>query len=140
MAEMKTKQTHSSVPAFLKAIKDDRVRQDCQTLVGLMEEATGEKARLWGASMVGFGSYHYVYGSGREGDWPLTAFAPRKQNLTIYIMPGFADYKELLARLGAHKTAVSCLYVKQLSDVHLTTLKKLIIASVKDMKKRVAAR
>jgi len=89
--------------------------------------------------MVGFGSYHYVYASGREGDWPVTAFAPRKQNLTVYIMPGFAEYQELLAKLGPHKTAVSCLYIKRLSDVHLPTLKKIITASVKYMKKTYPA-
>jgi hypothetical protein len=136
MAEPKTKETRASVPAFLKTLKDESVREDCRTLIGLMEAATGEKARMWGASMVGFGSYHYVYETGREGDWPLTAFAPRKQNLTIYIMPGFAEYRTLLSKLGPHKTAVSCLYVKRLSDLHIPTLKKLITASVKDVKKR----
>lgn len=105
-------------------------------LAGLMEAATGEKPKIWGAGLVGFGSYHYKYASGREGDWPLTAFAARKTNLTVYIMPGFGEYQDLLEKLGPHKTAVSCLYIKRLSDVHVPTLKKLITRSVKDIKKR----
>jgi hypothetical protein len=139
MAEMKTQKTTASVATFLKAIKDPQVRADCQTLVEIMQAVTGEKPRMWGTGLVGFGSYHYVYASGREGDWPLTAFAPRKQNLTVYIMPGFAQHQDLLAKLGPHKTAVSCLYIKRLSDIHLPTLKKIITASVKHMKKTYAA-
>jgi hypothetical protein len=139
MAEAKTKKTPASVPAFLTAIKDDEVRADCRKLVAIMQAATGQKPRLWGTGLVGFGSYHYVYASGREGDWPITAFAPRKQNLTVYVMPGFGEYQDLLARLGPHKTAVSCLYIKRLSDVHLPTLKKIITASVKQMKKKYPA-
>lgn len=139
MAEMKTKKTTRSVPAFLKSIKDEQVRADCQTLVAMMQAATGWKPQLWGTGLVGFGSYHYVYASGREGDWPVTAFAARKQNLTVYIMPGFAEYQDLLAKLGPHKTAVSCLYIKRLSDVHLPTLKKIVAGSVKQMKKRYPA-
>lgn len=139
MAEMKTKKTSRSVPAFLKSIKDDQVRADCQVLIEMMQSATGQKAQLWGTGLVGFGSYHYVYASGREGDWPVTAFAARKQNLTVYIMPGFGEYQDLLAKLGPHKTAVSCLYIKRLSDVHLPTLKKIVTASVKHMKKTYPA-
>jgi hypothetical protein len=139
MAEMKTKKTRASVPAFIKAIKDEQVRADCQALIKMMEQATGSKPQLWGTGLVGFGSYHYVYAGGREGDWPVTAFAARKQNLTVYIMPGFAEYQDLLAKLGPHKTAVSCLYIKRLSDVHLPTLKKIVAGSVKQMKKRYPA-
>lgn len=139
MAEMKTKKTTRSVPAFLKSIKDEQVRADCQTLVTMMQAATGWKPQLWGTGLVGFGSYHYVYASGREGDWPVTAFAARKQNLTVYIMPGFVEYQDLLAKLGPHKTAVSCLYIKRLSDVHLPTLKKIVTGSLKQMKKRYPA-
>lgn len=139
MAELKTKKTNASVLSFVKSIKDDQVRADCRTLISLMQAVTGQKPRLWGTGLVGFGSYHYVYASGREGDWPVTAFAPRKQNLTVYIMPGFAEYQDLLARLGPHKTAVSCLYIKRLSDVHLPTLKKIVAASVKHMKKTYPA-
>ena len=139
MAEAKTKQTTASVTAFLAAIKDDQVRADCRKLVAIMQAATGQKPRLWGTGLVGFGSYHYVYASGREGDWPVTAFSPRKQNLTVYIMPGFGRYQDLLAKLGPHKTAVSCLYIKRLSDVHLPTLKKIITSSVKQMKKTYPA-
>lgn len=139
MAELKTKKTTASVPAFFKSIKDEQVRADCQTLAAMMQAATGSKPQLWGTGLVGFGSYHYVYASGREGDWPVTAFAARKQNLTVYIMPGFADYEDLLAKLGPHKKAVSCLYIKRLSDVHLPTLKKIVTGSVKQMKKRYPA-
>jgi hypothetical protein len=139
MAELKTKKTRRSVPAFLTSIKDAQVRADCRTLIAMMRAVTGSKPQLWGTGLVGFGSYHYVYASGREGDWPVTAFAPRKQNLTVYIMPGFAQYQDLLARLGPHKTAVSCLYIRRLSDVHLPTLKKIVSASVKHMKKAYPA-
>jgi hypothetical protein len=102
-----------------------------------MREITGEEPAMWGSSIVGFGSYHYVYASGREGDWFLTGFAPRKQALTMYIMSGFSEYDELLEKLGKFKTGKACLYVKKLDDIHLPTLKKLIRQSVKQ--KRAAA-
>ena len=88
---------------------------------------------MWGSNIVGFGSYHYVYASGREGDWPLTAFSPRKQNITLYIVAGFEQYEGLLAKLGRHSCGKSCLYIKRLSDVHVPTLKKLVTASVRHM-------
>ncbi len=90
---------------------------------------------MWGSSIVGFGNYHYKYESGREGDWFLTGFSPRKQNLTLYIMPGFAQYDELMKKLGKHKTGKSCLYIKSLEDINLPTLKQLIQQSVKHMTK-----
>ena len=98
-----------------------------------MEEVTGEKAVMWGDSIVGFGTYHYVYASGREGDWPVTGFAPRKQALTLYIMSGFDQYDELLARLGKHSTGKSCLYIKRLSDVDVDVLRELVAESVAHM-------
>jgi Domain of unknown function (DU1801) len=135
MAELKTRATNASVSKFLNAIKDDGLRQDRWTLVDIMEKATKAKARMWGTGIVGFGSFHYTYASGREGDWMLTAFAPRKQNLTLYVMPGFDGREELMKQLGKHSGGKSCIYVKRLSDLHLPTLKKLVGESVKYLRK-----
>lgn len=135
MAELKTKPTKASVEKFLNQIPDEARREDCFTVARLMEEITGSKPQMWGESIVGFGSYHYKYASGQEADWPLTGFSPRKRDLTLYIMPGFQQHKDLMDQLGKHSTGVSCLYIKRLSDVHLPTLKKLIRLSVKSMKK-----
>ena len=99
-----------------------------------MKEATGAEPRMWGASIVGFGDFHYKYATGREGDWFLTGFAPRKRDLTLYIMAGFEPYKALMARLGKHKTGKSCLYVKRLGDVDIGVLKELVSASVEHLK------
>ncbi len=136
MAELKTQKTNVSVPAFLNAIEDPQRRADCKAVSKLMQEVTGEKPAMWGPSIVGFGSYRYVYETGRTGEWLLIGFSPRKQNLTLYIMAGFDGYPELMAKLGPHTTGKSCLYVKRLSDLHLPTLKKLMAGSVKAMKKR----
>jgi hypothetical protein len=135
MAELKTKPRTASVARFLNAIKDEQLRRDCRVLVDIMEKATNAKPQMWGTSIVGFGSYHYKYASGREGDWMLTAFAPRKQNITIYIMGGFDRYDDLMSRLGKHTCGKSCLYIKRLADVHLPTLEKLVDASVKHLRK-----
>ena len=134
MAELKTKETKASVEKFLNQVPDEARREDCFQVAKIMEEITGHKPKMWGPSIVGFGSYHYKYASGREGDWPIIAFSPRKQDLTIYIMPGFQKYADLLKQLGKHRTGKSCLYIKRLSDVHVPTLKKLIRESVKQMK------
>jgi hypothetical protein len=133
MAEQKTRPTNESVVEFLNAVPDEHKRQDCFTLLEMMGEITGSEPKLWGSSMVGFGSYHYKYASGHEGDTFLTGFSPRKQNLVFYIMAGFDQYEELLARLGKHTIGKSCLYVKRLSDVDLPTLRTLIQASVDHM-------
>lgn len=133
MAELKTKENNASVSAFVKSIENDEKRKDCQTLLALMKEITGKRPKMWGDSIVGFGRYHYKYKSGREGDWFVTGFSPRKQNLTVYIMCGFDDYEGLLKKLGKYKTAVSCLYIKRLSDVDLNVLRELIAKSVEDM-------
>ena len=101
-----------------------------------MREVTGERPKMWGSSIVGFGSYHYTYASGREGDWPVVGFAPRKQNLVLYIMPGFARYESLLARLGKHRTGKSCLYVNKLDDIDPEVLEELVRESVDEMKRR----
>lgn len=136
--EPKTKKNNQSVTAFLNAIEDPQKRKDAKTILKLMKEVTKEKPVMWGDSIVGFGTYHYKYASGQEGDWMITAFSPRKQNLTIYIMPGynFPGYQDLLDKLGPHKTGKSCLYIKRLEDIHLPTLKKLIKRGYTDMKKK----
>jgi Domain of unknown function (DU1801) len=134
MAELKTQKTKASVAAFLNAIENDQMRKDCKAVAKLMQEVTGEKPAMWGTSIVGFGSLEYT-NTKAGGEWPLTGFSPRKQNLTMYIMPGFAKHQELLAKLGKHSTGQSCLYVKRLADVDLPTLKKLIAESVKDRKR-----
>jgi len=134
MAELKTKPNQASVADFLSAIHDEHIRQDCWAIVDIMQEATQAKPQMWGASIVGFGSYHYKYASGREADWMLIGFSPRKQNITLYIMAGFEQYDEMLARLGKHTHAKSCLYIKRLSDVHVPTLKQLVQASVQHMR------
>ena len=134
MAELKTQKNDASVEDFLNSVSDAQKREDSFAVLELMREVTGEKPAMWGTNIVGFGSYHYKYASGREGDWPLAGFAPRERELTLYIMAGFERYEELLAKLGKHKTGVSCLYIKRLADVDPTVLKQLVSASVKHMK------
>lgn len=135
MAELKTKVNKASVDKFLKGIKDERVRDDCYKILDIMQKATKSAPKMWGTSIIGFGSYHYKYVSGRESDWMLTGFSPRKQSLTLYIMPGFDEYHSLLKDLGKHTTGKSCLYIKKLEDVDTKVLKQLVIKSVKKMKK-----
>ena len=133
MAEPKTKPTKASVKEFLNQISDQERRDDCFTVAKIMEEITGDKPKMWGPSIVGFGTWHYKYASGREGDWPVAAFSPRKKDLTLYLTPGFEEHQELMEKLGKHSTGKSCLYIKRLSDIHVPTLKKLIKKSVKDL-------
>jgi len=135
MAELKTKVNKASVDKFLKTVKDESVREDCYKILEIMQKATKAEPKMWGTSIVGFGSYHYKYASGREGDWMLTGFSPRKQNLTLYIMPGFDEYDSLMKKLGKHTTGKSCLYIKKLHDVDMKVLKVLVVKSVKKMKK-----
>lgn len=134
MAEPKTKQTDASVDAFIAAIEDERKREDCRALAKMMKSATRAEPKMWGASIVGFGQYRYKYASGQQGDWPLVAFSPRKQNITLYIMSGFDEYDELLQKLGKHSTGKACLYIKRLSDVDQGVLKDLVKRSVAHMK------
>ncbi len=136
MATLKTKPTEASVEDFLDQIENEQRKADCFELLQICSEVTGEPAKMWGENMVGFGKYHYQYKSGHEGEWFLTGFSPRKQNLTIYILAGFQDYEDLLKDLGKHKTSSSCLYLKKLDDVDRRVLKKVIAASVEDMKRR----
>lgn len=136
MAKPKTTKTGQSVAAFLDAIGDPKMRADCKAVAKMMREATGCRGAMWGASMVGFGSYDYRYASGREGRWFLTGFAPRKQALTLYIMPGFASFEELLGGLGKYRTGKSCLYLKSLDDVDREVLRRLIGESVAWMREK----
>ncbi len=137
MAEIKTKPTKHSVTTFLKTVTEKQKREDSLVLLHIFTEITSFKPILWGTSMIGFGSYHYKSErSAQEGNWPLTGFSPRASGITIYIMPGFNEYTELLKKIGKHKiSGGSCLYIKKLSDVHLPTLKLLIKKSVTSMKK-----
>ena len=139
MAEQKTKPTKASVTQFLNKIPDAGRREDCFAIAKMMEEITGNKPVMWGPAIVGFGTYRYKYASGREGDWPMTGFSPRKQDLTLYIMIGFDKHAELMSQLGKHRTSKSCLYIKRLSDIHVPTLKKLIKAGLKDLKAYTAS-
>jgi hypothetical protein len=136
MAELKTKPTDNSVRDFIAAIENEDRRRDCQAVLEIMQEATGDRPRIWGSGMVGFGSYHYKYASGREGDWFLTGFAPRKNDLTLYIMPGFDRFETLMKKLGKHKTGKSCLYIKRLSDIDPAVLKELVADSVAYMRQQ----
>jgi len=135
MAEVKTKETKASVKAFLDRIEHPQVREDCHAIAALMESVTKEKPKMWGPAIVGFGSVHTVYASGREGVWPTAAFSPRKQTITVYLMPGFQESKALMATLGMYSTSKSCLYFKRLSDIHVPTLRKLVKHSLVELKK-----
>ena len=136
MAELKTKLNDASVEKFLNSVPDEMKRNDCFTILRLMKKITKSEPKMWGSSIVGFGTYHYKYESGREGDWFLTGFSPRKQNLTLYIMSGFNKYDKLMKKLGKYKTGKSCLYINSLEDVDKKVLKDLITESFKYMSKR----
>jgi hypothetical protein len=125
-SELKTKPNDLDVKEFLNSISAEKRRHDCYTILEMMSQVTGFEPKMWGNSIVGFGSYHYCYESGREGDWFLTGFSPRKQNLTLYIMSGFKNYEKLLNKLGKYKTGKSCLYINKLEDINLPTLKELV--------------
>ena len=136
MAELKTKPSKASVEKFLKGVTDPKKREDSFTILEMMKKITKDEPKMWGPSIVGFGKYHYKYDSGREGDMCIAGFSPRKQNLTIYLMPGFGKYDELMRKLGKYKTGVSCLYIKKLEDVDMKILKELISSSFKYMKEK----
>ena len=130
MAENKTKPTQLKVSDFISGIEDKVKRDDCRELMKLMAKVTGNRAKMWGSAIVGYGKYHYKYESGREGDFFLTGFSPRKQALSIYIVSGFSINPELMEKLGKYKTGKSCLYVKKLDDVDRSVLAQLVKESV----------
>jgi hypothetical protein len=134
MAELKTKPNEQSVEDFLNAVEIETKRLDSFAILELMKQETGDEPIMWGESIVGFGTYKYKYASGREGEWPITGFSPRKQNLTLYIMSGFEEYDDLLKKLGKHTTGKSCLYIKKLEDVDQDVLRELVSKSVEHMK------
>jgi hypothetical protein len=133
--ELKTKVNSASVEDFLNSVADEQQREDCFEILRIMKQVTKEAPKMWGSSIVGFGTYHYKGASGREGDWFLTGFSPRKQNLTLYIMGGFNSRKDLLKKLGKYKTSAGCLYIKKLDDVDRKLLKELVAESVATTKK-----
>jgi hypothetical protein len=135
MSELKTKPTDESVVAFLNTVEKEKQREDSFAILDLMKDVTGEEAVMWGTSIVGFGRYSYKYASGREGEWMLVGFSPRKQNLTLYIMSGFDNYNTLLSKLGKFTTGKSCLYINKLEDVDQDVLRELVSQSVDHMKK-----
>ncbi len=133
MSELKTKKNDASVEVFINAVEHEKRRTDSLVVLEMMKKITGEEPSMWGDSIVGFGSYHYTYASGREGDWMVTGFSPRKQSLTLYIMPGFEKYPDLMAKLGKYRTGRSCLYINKLEDIDQKILERLIAKSYKDM-------
>jgi len=133
-AELKTQVNDASVTEFLNNVADEQKRQDCFEILKMMKQITREEPKMWGSSIVGFGSYHYKGKSGREGEWMLTGFSPRKQSLTLYLMGGFEAHAALLQKLGKFTTSVGCLYIKTLGDVDKKVLKELVQASVKRTK------
>lgn len=136
MAELKTKKTNASVTAYLNGIADPQKRADCKAIAKMMREATGNRPRMWGSSIVGYGSYEYKYASGHEGSWAICSFSPRAQNIVVYIMPGFSKFKKLINKLGKYKTGKSCLYIRKLEDVDKKVLQDLIAGSVKEMRRK----
>ena len=140
MADLKTKENELSVEAFLKKTTDEKVRKDCQDIIGIMKKVTGEKPKMWGPSIIGFGKYHYKYESGHEGDMCLTGFSPRKQSISLYIMGGAPGQQELLKKLGKHKAGKGCVYVKKLEDVDRSVLETLVKKSVDYLKKKYPAK
>lgn len=136
MSSLKTRVSDANVEDFLNSVPDAAKREDSFALLKLFSKVTGEAPKMWGASIVGFGQYHYKSERSRqEGDWPIIGFSPRKQNLTLYIMPGFSELTDLLQQLGKHKTSVGCLYINKLADVDMTILEKILLKTYQAMKK-----
>lgn len=130
MAELKTRKTNASAASFLNTITDPQKRKDCKAVAAMMAKATKAKPAMWGSAIVGFGTRRYKYPDGREIDWMVTGFSPRKQNITLYVL-GFEGQEELLTKLGGHACGKGCLYIKRLSDVDVPTLQQIVSASVK---------
>ncbi len=133
MAELKTKPNNKNVKQFLDSLENEKRKKDSYQLLKLFKEITKKKPVMWDDTIIGFGSYHYKYKTGREGDWPVTGFPPRKQNLSIYIMLGFSNYQDMMNKLGKYKTGRSCLYVNKLEDIDMKILKQLLAESITDM-------
>lgn len=136
MAANKTVKTRATVSEFLATIDNEKRRRDCKAVMKIMREVTGKRAAMWGSSLIGYGSYHYKYESGREGDMPIVGLSPRKQNLVVYIMPGFTEYDTLMKKLGKFKTGKSCLYINKLEDVDTDVLRQLIEKSSTYMERK----
>ena len=138
MAELKTKKNNASVTEFINGIEDPGQRADCRKISAMMKKATGSRPKMWGTSIVGFGSYSYSNSAGKNFEWMLTGFSPRKQATSVYIMPGFQKFDALMKKLGRHKTGKSCLYIRRLEDVDQAVLQQLIDESVTQMRKTYA--
>lgn len=136
MAENKTQVTDVDPADFIASVEHPTRRADAETLLEMMRRVTGCEAKMWGPSIVGFGRYHYTYESGREGEYMLTGFSPRKANLVLYVMPGYEDKDEILGRLGKHRIGKSCLYVNKLADVDLDVLEEIVATGVEEMRDR----
>ena len=139
MSEAKTRPGNASVSDFLAGIKEPQKRADCRAIASMMRKATGKRAKMWGSSIVGYGSYRYTYASGRQGEWMECGYAPRSQAISVYIMPGFEPFTGLMKKLGTFRTGKSCLYIKRLDDVDRDVLDALIVESVKEMRRRYPA-
>ena len=133
MSEPKTKKNNCSVSEFIEAVSHPTRREDSKVIASIMGEVTKKEPHMWGDSIIGYDEYHYVYASGKEGDWPMIGFSPRKQNLSLYIMPGFGIIEDLLPSLGKHKTSKACLYINKLADVNMDVLKSIIKRSYDHM-------
>ena len=131
MAELKTKQTDNSVTAFINGVEDEQKRKDCFEIIEMMKQATGSQPKMWGTGIIGFGSYHYKYESGHEGDAPLAGFSPRKAEFSLYAFTGLDEHKHLLTNLGKYKVGKACIYFKKLSDINQKELRKLIKETIK---------
>jgi hypothetical protein len=140
VAEAKTRQTDASVCDYLGAIADEERRRDCELLVALMRRATGEEPRIWGTSIIGFGTHRYRYASGHEGETCLAGFSPRKGDISVYITSGLEGREHLLAELGKHRTGKACVYVKRMADIDSKILERLVKLSVAELKQRAATR
>lgn len=136
-AELKTKENKGNVDKFLNSVENEQKRNDSFLLLELMKKITKEEPKMWGDSIIGFGNYHYKYESGREGDWFLCGFSPRKQNLSIYLMCNFDGLEDLLTDLGKYKKSVGCLYIKKLEDINIKVLEKMIKRAIQILKKKV---
>ena len=140
MSELKTKLNDSSVVDFLNAVEKDQKRKEAFEILEIMKAITKEEPKMWGDSIIGFGTYHYVYASGKEGDWMKIAFSPRKQNLVLYLMTGASKEEEILSRIGKFKTGSSCFYINKLADINIDVLKELIQTSWDKMNEKYPVR